>query len=129
MKRKLSVGVVMSAKPYLCFICNETIPYKDSHSHMSKHYNDPNQYLTCRMCKTNKHISYCRFKCFRCRLCIHLHRYRFGHTKERFREHVKKYNIHERAPLVASQAVQRSCFCKFTDSETWAKPYLRSSSL
>ena len=98
------------SKPYLCFICNEIIPYRDSHSHMSKHYKDPNLYFTCRMCKINKHISYYRFKCFRCRLCIHLHRYRFGHTKERFREHVNKYNIHNRAPLVASQAVQRSCF-------------------
>ena len=69
---------------------------------MCKHYNDPNQYLTCRMCKINKHISYYRFKCLKCRLCISLHRYRFGHTEERYREHVKKYNIHE--------AVQRSCF-------------------
>ena len=90
------------SKPYLCIICNETIPYRDSHSHMSRHYKDPNQFLTCRMCKINKHISYYRIKCFRCRLCIHLHRDRFGHTKERFREHVKKYKIHE--------AVQRSCF-------------------
>ena len=54
------------------------------------------------MCKINKHISYFGFKCFRCRLCIHLHRYRFGHTNKRFREHVKNYNIHK--------AVQRSCF-------------------
>ena len=81
------------SKPYLCFICNETVPYRDSHSHMSKHCNDLNHYLTCRMCKINKHISYYRFKCFRCRLCIHIHRYRFGHTEERFREHVKKCNI------------------------------------
>ena len=104
MKIKLGVEVVMSVKVklYLGFICKETISYRDSHSHMSKHYNDPNQYLTCRICKINKHISYYRFKCFRCRLCIHLHRYRFGHTKERLREHVKKYNVKE--------AVQRSCF-------------------
>ena len=54
------------------------------------------------MCKINTHISYYRFKGFRCRLCIHLYRYRYGHTKERFRDHVKKNNIHE--------AVQRSCF-------------------
>ena len=32
------------SKTYLRFICIETIPYRDSHSHMSKHYNDPNQY-------------------------------------------------------------------------------------
>ena len=93
------------SKPYLCFICNETIPYRDSHSHMSNHNNDSNQYLKSRMCKINKHISYKIFKRFRCRICIHLHRYRFGHSKERFREHVKKYNNRERAPLVASQAV------------------------
>ena len=102
------------SKPYLCFISNETIPYRDSHSHMSMHYNDPNQYLTCRMCKINKLVSYYVFKCFRCRLCIDLHRYRFGHTKERFRENVKQIKY------------PRSVF---TDSETWAKPYLRSSSL
>ena len=30
---------------------------------MSKQYNDPNQYLTCRMCKINKHNSYYRYKC------------------------------------------------------------------
>ena len=68
---------------------------------MSKHYNDPNQYLTCRMCKIIKHISYYRFKCFRCRLCIHLYRYRFGHNKKRFREIKKKYNIREAvSPIV-----------------------------
>ena len=50
------------SKPYLCFICNEAIPHRDSHSHISKHYNDPNQYLTWRMCKISKHISYYRYR-------------------------------------------------------------------
>ena len=62
---------------------------------MVVHFNNPNKYLVCRMCKVNKHISQYRFKPFYCRLCIYLHRYRFHHTKERFLEHAKKYNIHE----------------------------------
>ena len=62
---------------------------------MVVHFNNPNQYLVCRMCKVNKHISQYRFKRFYCRLCIYLHRYRFHHTKERFLEHAKKYNISE----------------------------------
>ena len=66
------------------------------------------------MCKINKHISYYRFNCFRCRLCIHLHRYGCGHKKERFREHVKKYCIHE--------AVQRSCFANSPTVEHGRSP-------
>ena len=54
------------------------------------HYNDPNQYLFCKKCKINKHISDYRFKPYTCRICLYLNRYRFGHTKERLREHVKK---------------------------------------
>ena len=27
--------------------------------------------------------------------CIYLHRYRYGHTRNQFREHVYKYNIQE----------------------------------
>ena len=49
---------------------------------MDNHYNDPFQYLTWKMCKINKNISYYRFKYFRGRLCVHLHRYRFGHTRD-----------------------------------------------
>ena len=44
-------------KFYLCFICNETINYRDSHNHTRKHYIDSNQYLVCRMYKFIKHIS------------------------------------------------------------------------
>ena len=83
------------SKPFQCFVCKEIITYREGHDHLSKHHNDPNQYLVCRMCKINKHISQYRFKHFYCRLCIYLHRYRFHHTKERFLEHAKKYNIHE----------------------------------
>ena len=62
---------------------------------MVKHYNDPNQYLTCNKSKKNKHISHYRFKNYPCRICLYLNRYIFGHAKERFREHVKKFNISE----------------------------------
>ena len=57
------------------------------------HYNDPNQYLKCRNCKVNKHISHYRFKHFTYRVCLYLKRDRLGHAKERFIEHVKKYDI------------------------------------
>ena len=45
------------------------------------------------MCKVHKTIAQYRFKNFYCRLCTYLHRYRFGHTKERFLEHAKRYNL------------------------------------
>ena len=60
---------------------------------MVKHYNDPNQYLTCINCKVNKHISECRFKHYTSRICLYLNRYRFGRTKERFREYARKFNL------------------------------------
>ena len=81
------------SKPFLCFVCNETITYRERSDHMHIHYNDPNQNLICRKCKVNKHISHYRFKLFTCRVCFYLIRYRFGQTKERFIEHVQKYNI------------------------------------
>ena len=53
------------------------------------------------MCKVYKHFSFFKFRNGRCRLCIYLNRYRFGHTSNQFREHVYKYNIGE--------AVSRIC--------------------
>ena len=90
------------SKPLSCFVCDEIITYRERHNHMSKHYNDPDQYLVSKKSNVNKHISHYRFKHYTCRICLYLNRYRFGHTKERFKEHAKKYNILE--------AVQRSCF-------------------
>ena len=81
------------SKPFLCFLYNETITYRERHDNMDIHYNDPNQYLVCRKCKVSKYISQFRFKDSICRLCLNLSRYRFDHTRERFIEHVKKYNI------------------------------------
>ena len=57
------------------------------------HYSDPNQYLVCSMCNVYKHISLYRFRNKKGRLCIYLHRYRYGHTRNQFRELVYKYNI------------------------------------
>ena len=45
------------------------------------------------MCGVNKHISHYRFRNANCRLCIYLHRYRHTHTKDRFQENVKRFNI------------------------------------
>ena len=76
-----------------CFVCNKVITYRERHDHLQVHFNNPNQYLVCRMCKVNKDITQYRFKHFYCRLCIYLHGYRVHHTKERFLEHAKKNNI------------------------------------
>ena len=56
-------------------------------------YDDPGLYLICSMCRVNKHISFFRLKNAGCRLCIYLHRYRFGQTSDRFKELVKIYSI------------------------------------
>ena len=55
-------------KPYQCFVCNRVITYIDKHNHLLEHFNNPDQYLTCRKCKVYKHISQFRFKQFYCRL-------------------------------------------------------------
>ena len=65
---------------------------------MSNYYSDPHQYLSCKMCKIVKDISYYRFKIFRCRLCVHLYRYRFEHTKHRFKEIAEVYKINGLLP-------------------------------
>ena len=45
------------------------------------------------MCNVNQHISGFRFQNFKCRLCIYIHRYRYTHTKDRFKEYAEKFNI------------------------------------
>ena len=67
------------------------VKVKDYIEHLGYHYSDPDQYLVCSMCNVYKHIS----RLSKCRLCIYLHRYRDGHTRNQFREHVYKYNIQE----------------------------------
>ena len=62
-------------KPYQCFVCNRVITYRDKHYRLLEHFNNTDQYLTCRKCKVYKHISQYRFKQCYCRLC----------TEERFR--------------------------------------------
>ena len=94
------------SKPFQYFICNEIITYREKNNHMVVHFDNPNKYLVCRMSKVNKHISQYRFKHFYCRLCIYLHRYRFYHTKERFLEHAKKYNIHEAGSEISKAGFQ-----------------------
>ena len=81
------------SKSLSCFVCNAIITYRETHNHMVIYCNDPNQYLICKKCKVNKRISHFRFKHYTCRICLYLNRYRFDYTKERFREHVKKFNI------------------------------------
>ena len=80
-------------KIFLCFLSSDIITFRERHDHMHIPFNDPKQYLVCRICKVNKHISHFKFKHFTFRLCIYLSRYRFTRTKERFVEHSKKNNI------------------------------------
>ena len=60
---------------------------------MNMHCNDPNLYINCIMCNVNQHVSGFRFQNFKCRLCIYLHRYRYTHTKNRFKECAQRFNI------------------------------------
>ena len=76
-----------------CYVCKNTVEVKDYLEHLGYHYSDPDQYLACSMRNVYKHISLYRFRNRKWRLCIYLHRYGYGHTKNQFREHVYKYNI------------------------------------
>ena len=60
---------------------------------MHTHFNDPDQYLVCILCKVHQNISNYRFKHFTCGECVYLRRYGFRHKKGRFLERAKKYNI------------------------------------
>ena len=76
-----------------CYICKGYFKNRDYINHMNIHNNDPNLYITCIMCNVYQHISGFRFKNFKCRLCIYLHRYRNKQTRDRFRENIEKFNI------------------------------------
>ena len=78
---------------YCCYICKDIVKVKNYIKHLGGHYDNPDQYLACNMCKVYKHISFCRFRNGRCKLCIYLNRYRFTHTKDRFKEYAEKFNI------------------------------------
>ena len=78
---------------YSCYICNILVQVKNYIGHLEEHYKNPDLYITCKMCNVYKHISFFRFRNAKCKLCIYLHRYRFGHTRNQFREHIYKYNI------------------------------------
>ena len=76
-----------------CYICKGYIQKRHYINHMNIQYNDPNLYITCFMCNVNQHISGFRFKNFKCRLCNYPHKYRYKHTRDRFKEYVEKFNI------------------------------------
>ena len=38
-------------KRHQCFLCKRVITYKEKHDHLLEHFNNPDQYLTCRKCK------------------------------------------------------------------------------
>ena len=75
---------------YCCYICKDLVKVKDFIKHLGDHYDNPDQYLACSMCKVYKHIPFFRFRNERCRLRIYLNRYRLTHTRNQFREHVYK---------------------------------------
>ena len=78
---------------YSCYICNDICKIKDYIKHFGEHYDNPDQYLECNVCKVSKHISFFRFTNGRCRLCIYLQRYRYKHAKDRFKEYAEKFDI------------------------------------
>ena len=80
---------------YSCCVCKNMVTVKDYIEHLGYHYSDPDQYLTCSMRNVYKHISLYRFRNRKCTLCIYLHRYRYGHTINQFKENIYKYNIQE----------------------------------
>ena len=102
-KRNLVKNVVIIVKKleYSCYICEGVVKVKNYIGHLEEHYNNPYQYLTCNinMCKVYKHISFFRYRNAKDRLCIYLHRYRYGHTRNQFKEHVHKNNICEAGSL------------------------------
>ena len=71
------------------------VKVKNYIEHLGYLFSDPDQYLTCSMCNVYKHISLYRFRNRKYTLRFYLHRYRYGHTRNQFREHVYKYNIQE----------------------------------
>ena len=77
------------------YVCKNMVKVKDYIEYLGYLYSDPDQYLVCSMYNVYKHMSLFRFRNRKCRLCIYLHIYRYGHTRNQFREHVYKYNIQE----------------------------------
>ena len=76
-----------------CYICKGYFKNRYYIIHMNMHHNDPDLYLTCIMCNVNQQFSGLRFKVFKFRLCIYLHRYRYTHTINRLKEYAENFNI------------------------------------
>ena len=62
------------------------------------------------MCKLNKFISCFMLKTQKCRLCVHLHRYRFSYTRDRFEEHVYTYKILGEIVYIFLKQGENICF-------------------
>ena len=80
---------------YSFYVCKNMVKVKDYIEHLGYHYSDRDQYLACSMGNVCKHISLYRFRNRNFRLCMYLHRYRYGHAKNQVRENVYKYKIQE----------------------------------
>ena len=76
-----------------CYICKDIVKVKHYIKLLGEYYVNPDQYLECNMCNVHKHFSLFRFRNGRCRLCIYLNRYRYTHTKDRFKEYAEKFII------------------------------------
>ena len=61
-------------------------------AHCSVHYRDPNLSLTCYFCNINQPITGFRLLHTKCRLCVHLYRYRFGKTKNIYPNYLNQIN-------------------------------------
>ena len=78
---------------YCCHICKYVVKLKNYIKQLGDPYNNPDQCLACSMCKVYKHIPFFRFRNGICRLCIYLDRYRYTHTKDRFKEYAERFYI------------------------------------
>ena len=62
------------------FICFDFINIKNIYDLMCIIFNNPDLYIACNMCKSNKHIAPFRFGRDKSRLCVYLNRYKCYHT-------------------------------------------------
>ena len=74
-------------------VFDQSAKAKDCVNHISNFHNDPNQYLTCAMCKLNQPLSGFRINKTQSRLRFCLQRCRYRKNKDHFKEYAEKCDI------------------------------------
>ena len=78
---------------YNSYVCDQSVKAKEYVNKLTKHHNDPNQYLTFAICKVNKPQSGFRFQQAQFRLYSYIQRYRYRQTKYKFKKYAEKYDV------------------------------------